>query len=116
MVALALQRKVFVLSLIKRGQNFAKVHILMVIIDICSLTQKICKFKPSSKNVNVPSQFCRGSISEKFDKNEFTEVSFKGNVYDFSVDYGAISVVEFVTLLMVHMLEYVFQVKQEIWM
>ena len=40
MVALALQRKVFVLSFIKRGQNFAKVYILMVIIDICSLTQK----------------------------------------------------------------------------
>ena len=28
--------------------------------------------------------------SEKFDKNESKEVSFKGNVYDFSVNYVSI--------------------------
>ena len=50
----------------------------------------IYKFKASNKNVNFPSQFCLGSISNKFDYVDSEEVSLKRNVYDFSVDYGAI--------------------------
>ena len=40
--------------------------------------------------MNFPSQFCLGSISNKFDHVDAEEVSLKGNVYDLSVDYNAI--------------------------
>ena len=43
----------------------------------------INKFKASNKNVNFPSQFCLGSISNKFDSVDSEEVSLKGNVYSF---------------------------------
>ena len=39
---------------------------------------------------NFPSQFCLGSISNKFDYVDLNEVFLNGNVYDFSVDYDAI--------------------------
>ena len=52
--------------------------------------KEIYKFKTSHKNVSFQSQFCLGSISDKFDYVNSEEVSFKGNVYDFSVDYGSI--------------------------
>ena len=52
--------------------------------------KQINKFKASNKNVNFPSQFCLGSISDKSDYVDSQELSLKGNVYDFSVDYGAI--------------------------
>ena len=52
--------------------------------------KEIYKFKASNKNVNFPSQFCLGSISNKFDYVHSEEVSLKGKVYDFSVDYGSI--------------------------
>ena len=51
--------------------------------------KEICKFKTSNKN-NFLSQFCLGSISNKFDGDVLNEVSFKGNVYDFSVGNEAI--------------------------
>ena len=34
---------------------------------------------------------CLGSVSNKFNSDDLKEVSFKGNVYDFSVDYCAIN-------------------------
>ena len=40
--------------------------------------------------MNFPSQFCLGSLSNKFDYVDVEKVSLKGNVYDFSVDYNAI--------------------------
>ena len=56
--------------------------------------KEICKFKASNKNVNFTTQFCLGSISNKFDyeaEAEFeAEVSLKGNVYDLSIDYKVI--------------------------
>ena len=51
--------------------------------------KEINKFKASNKN-NFSSQFWLGSISNKFDSNDLNEISFKGNVYGFSVDYSAI--------------------------
>ena len=50
----------------------------------------IYKFNASNKDVNFPSQFCLRSISNKFDYIDQQEVSLKGNVYDFSVDYDPI--------------------------
>ena len=51
--------------------------------------KEICKFKASNENSNFPSQFCLGTISKKFDYVDSEQVSFKGNVYGFSVDSGA---------------------------
>ena len=48
------------------------------------------KFKADNKNINFPTQFCLGSISNKCNYFESKELSFKGNVYNFSVDYDAI--------------------------
>ena len=48
------------------------------------------KFKSNNKNDNFPSQFCLGSMSNKFGNVDSKEISFKVNVYDFSVDYDAI--------------------------
>ena len=52
--------------------------------------KEVYKFKASNKNINFPFQFCPGSISNKFDYFDLEEVSLKGNVHDFSVDYDAI--------------------------
>ena len=52
--------------------------------------KKIYKFKTDNKNVNVPTQFCLGSISNGFGATDTREVSLKGNVYNFSVGYNAI--------------------------
>lgn len=51
--------------------------------------KEIYKIKADNKNVDLPIQFCLGSLSNKFDFNDIKEVSFKGNVYDFLVDYNA---------------------------
>ena len=47
-------------------------------------------FKAANGNVNFPTHYCLGSIAHRFGVTEPREVSFKGNVYDFSVDYNAI--------------------------
>ena len=52
--------------------------------------KEIYKFKASNKNVNFPSQFCLGSITNIFDYVDSEEVSLKGNMYNFSIDYGSI--------------------------
>ena len=52
--------------------------------------KEIFKFKADDKNVNFPTQFCPGNISNGFSNTEFREVSFNGNVYDFSVNYNSI--------------------------
>ena len=42
------------------------------------------KFKAGNKNIDFPTQFCLGSISNRFSASEFREVSLNGNVYNFS--------------------------------
>ena len=61
----------------------------MVIQVICK-RKKIYKFKVDNKNFNFPIQFSLGRISNGFSAAESREVSLKGNVYYFSVDYNAI--------------------------
>ena len=58
----------------------------MVIIVICLLMGKKCKFKVDNKNFQFPTQFCIGSISNKFGAIDSREVSLEGNLYNFSVD------------------------------
>ena len=52
--------------------------------------KEIVKFKDDNKNVNFPTQFCLGSISNGFRNTESREVSLNENVYDFSVDKSSI--------------------------
>ena len=52
--------------------------------------KEIFKFKAGNKNVNFPTQFCLGSISNGFTATESREVSLNGNVYDVLVDYNSI--------------------------
>ena len=52
--------------------------------------KEIFKFKIENKNVNFPTQFCLGSMSNGFSALESREVSLKVNVYNFSVDYSSI--------------------------
>ena len=48
--------------------------------------KEIFKFKAGNKNVNFPTQFCPGNISDRLGALESREVSLNGNVYDFPVD------------------------------
>ena len=52
--------------------------------------KQIYKLKVDSSNVNFQTQFCLGSISNKFDNDESEEASLKENAYDFSVNYDVI--------------------------
>ena len=52
--------------------------------------KEIYKFKDENKNVNFPTQFTQGRISEKFRTAESRGVRFKRNGYDVLVDYNAI--------------------------
>ena len=52
--------------------------------------KEVFKFKTDNKNVNFPTQFCLGNISNGFIATESREVSLNGNVYNFSVDYNSI--------------------------
>ena len=53
--------------------------------------KEIYKFKANNRNVNFPTQFCLGNISNKFSFIESKEVCLKGIVYNFTVDYNAIA-------------------------
>ena len=46
---------------------------------------EIFKFKADKKNVNFPTRFCLGSISDEFSNTESREVSLERIVYKFSV-------------------------------
>ena len=52
--------------------------------------KEIYDFKADNHNVNFPTQFCLGSIFNKYCAIGSREVSIKWNVYDFSVYYNAI--------------------------
>ena len=52
--------------------------------------KEIFKFKVNNKNVNFPTQFCLGSLSNGFSATGSREVPLNRNVYDFSVNYNSI--------------------------
>ena len=54
------------------------------------MEKKSFKFEADNKNVNFPTRFCLGSISDGFSNIESREVSLNGDVYDFSPDYNSI--------------------------
>ena len=58
----------------------------MLIIVVCLLMEKkSLSLELTKKNINFPTQFCLGTISNRFNATESREVSLNGNVYDFSV-------------------------------
>ena len=48
------------------------------------MEKKYLNLKPTKKNVNFPTRFCLGSISDGFSNTESREVSLNGNVYDYN--------------------------------
>ena len=58
----------------------------MMIIATCSLKKKKSRSLNLIIKMSPLSQFCLGSISEKSDFMESTEVYFKENIYYFSID------------------------------
>ena len=91
MEALDHQRKISIWILLKQTQNFVWVFTTMLLIAIRLLMEKnVFKLKAYNKNINFPSQFCLGSISNEFSATESREVSLDGNMHDFSVDYDSI--------------------------
>ena len=52
--------------------------------------KEIFNFKAENKNVNFPTQFCLGSISNGLSAAESREASLNRKVCDFSVDYSSI--------------------------
>ena len=91
MEALDHQRKISIWILLKQIQNFVWVFTTMLLIAIRLLMEKnVFKLKAYNKNINFPSQFCLGSISNEFSATGSREVSLDGNMHDFSVDYDSI--------------------------
>ena len=52
--------------------------------------KEIIKFKADNNNVNYPTRFCLGSMSDGFSATESRLVSLNRNVFDFSVEYSSI--------------------------
>ena len=63
---------------------------MLIVVSLFANGKKSGNCKADNKNVNFPIQFQLESISENFRKVESEEVSFKGNIFDFSIDYDAI--------------------------
>ena len=59
--------------------------------------KEIFKFKAAKKNVNFPTQFCLGSISNGFSGTGYREVSLNENL-SFSVDCNSIDKYDILTL------------------
>ena len=92
MVFSALCNKICVSTLLGQKQNF--VYVWIIIIDNSYLFVNAKKSKADNKNVFFPSQFFFRSISVTFPRIECKEVSVKGNVYEFSLNHGAIDITD----------------------
>ena len=81
MVVLVQQEK----KLVKQIQDFTYVYILRF---TAMYMKQIFKFK-AKDNISWYN-FCLGSKSKDFTKNEQSEISLNGTVYDFSVSHSSI--------------------------
>ena len=52
--------------------------------------KEIFKFKAGNKDINFPTQFCLGNMSNRFSATELGGASLNGNIFDFSIDYNSI--------------------------
>ena len=60
------QGKKLVIIFVKQRQNFVSVCFIMLMIAIVCKGKKISKFKGDDKNINFPTRFCLGFISNGF--------------------------------------------------
>ena len=89
MEALDHQIKKLVLILVKQTQFWF--YIIILIIVICLLIEKeTFQLKADNKNVNSPTHFYLGHVTNEFSATESREVSLNWNVFDFAVDYNSI--------------------------
>ena len=79
-----------ILVLLKQKKNYLSLHYSDDNSYLYVNGKEIYIFKASKKNNNFQSQFCLGSISNKFDHADKEEITFKANLYEFLVDYDAI--------------------------
>ena len=92
METLVHQKKSLVLILVKQKQKpFLSLHYNGHNSYFSVNGKEICKFKASDKNINFPTQFYLGIISNKLNYVYEEEVSLKANVYHFPIDYNAIN-------------------------
>ena len=52
--------------------------------------KEIFKFKADNKNFIFATQFCLGSLSNRFGATESSDISLKGHAYYFSFNYNSI--------------------------
>ena len=82
MEALNHKKKSLILLLLKQTKKFVlSLHYNADNSYLFVNGKEIFKFKAANKNVNFPTQFCLGSISNRFSAPESREVSLNGNVY-----------------------------------
>ena len=60
--------------------------------------KEIYNFKANNGKINFLTQFCLGSISNGCGAVDSREVSLKGNVYDFTVDFNAINTSDIINM------------------
>ena len=71
MEVLVHHRKSLVLTLMKQRQSFDWVYITIMMINISMLMdKKYLYWKASNNNINLPTRFCLGSMSDKFGASE----------------------------------------------
>ena len=86
MIELVQQKKNLVLTLVKQIQSLGYVCNGD---ESCSYVNKteICKFKTNDNIIWY--NFCLGSVSKVFRKDEQSEISLNGTVYYFPLDHGS---------------------------
>ena len=78
------QRKKLVLIFVKQTKFCLSLHYNVYNSYLLVNGKIILKFKADNYNVNFPTQFSLGSISNGFSATESRGVSLTGNTYDFS--------------------------------
>ena len=63
---------------------------MVKIVTCLFMGKKIYKFKANNKSANFPTQFCLGSISNKFGTINSRKVPLEGNLNNFTVNYRVI--------------------------
>ena len=79
---------------------------MLVITGVCLLTKKKSISLNQIISFNFPTHFFLGKIFEKSDTIDSREVSFKGNVYNFSVDCNDIDESDVLNILQYLIVKY----------
>ena len=91
MEALVHQKKKFGINISKANTRFClSLHYNVGNSYLLVNGKELFKFKADTRNVNFPTQFCLGSISDGFSAHEPREIFLNRNIYNFSVNYNSI--------------------------